>query len=117
MQTNLWSFIYLGSPDSYKKKSVPSAVGFPHCAGSREGLSLSPKPYPHKCAETGARTRNLPVIDGYPIPISYIFVKSTFLCEAGTWLDSLNGPDEFLSCVQGGYGCLCMFGSTPHISK
>jgi len=30
------------------KKGVPSAVGFPHCAGSGEGLSLSPKPYPHK---------------------------------------------------------------------
>jgi len=29
-----------------KKKGVPSAVGFPHCAGSREGLFLSPKPYP-----------------------------------------------------------------------
>jgi len=24
-------------------------------------LSLSPKPYPHKCAEAGARTRGLPV--------------------------------------------------------
>jgi len=46
------------------KKSVPSAVGFPHCAGSREGLFLSPKPYPHKCAEAGARTRDLPVTDG-----------------------------------------------------
>ena len=45
-------------------KGVPSAVGFPHCAGSGEGLSLSPKPYPHKCAETGARTRDLPVTDG-----------------------------------------------------
>ena len=33
-----------------KKKGVPSAVGFPHRAGSWEGLSLSPKPYPHKCA-------------------------------------------------------------------
>ena len=38
-----------------EKKGVPSAVGFPHCAGSGEGLSLSPKPYPHKCAEAGAR--------------------------------------------------------------
>jgi len=47
-----------------KKKGVPSAVGFPHCAGSGEGLSLSPKPYPHKCAEAGARTRDLPVTDG-----------------------------------------------------
>ena len=36
-------------------KGVPSAVGFPHCAGSGEGLFLSPKPYPHKCAEAGAR--------------------------------------------------------------
>ena len=45
-------------------KGVPSAVGFPHCAGSGEGLSLSPKPYPHKCAEAGARTRDLPVTDG-----------------------------------------------------
>ena len=35
-------------------KGVPSAVGFPHCAGSGEGLFLSPKPYPHKYAETGA---------------------------------------------------------------
>ena len=35
----------------FNKKGVPSAVGFPHCAGSGEGLSLSPKPYPHKCAE------------------------------------------------------------------
>jgi len=32
-----------------KKKGVPSAVGFPHCAGSGEGLFLSLKPYPHKC--------------------------------------------------------------------
>jgi hypothetical protein len=47
-----------------KKKGVPSAVGFPHCAGSGEGLSLSPKPYPHKCAEVEARTRDLPVTDG-----------------------------------------------------
>jgi len=47
-----------------KKKGVPSAVGFPHCAGSGEGLSLSLKPYPHKCAEAGARTRDLPVTDG-----------------------------------------------------
>jgi len=46
------------------KKGVPSAIGFPHCAGSGEGLSLSPKPYPHKCAEAGARTRDLPVTDG-----------------------------------------------------
>ena len=46
------------------EKGVPSAVGFPHCAGSGEGLSLSPKPYPHKCAEAGARTRDLPVTDG-----------------------------------------------------
>ena len=46
------------------KKGVPSAVGFPHCAGFGEGLSLSPKPYPHKCAEAGARTRDLPVTDG-----------------------------------------------------
>jgi len=38
-----------------KKRGVPSAVGFPHCAGSGEGLFLSPKPYPHKCAEAGAR--------------------------------------------------------------
>jgi len=45
-----------------QKKGVPSA--FPHCAGSGEGLSLSPKPYPHKCAEAGARTRDLPVTDG-----------------------------------------------------
>jgi len=27
-------------------------------------LFLSPKPYPHKCAEAGARTRDLPVTDG-----------------------------------------------------
>jgi len=47
-----------------KKKGVPSAVGFPHCAGSGEGLFLSPKPYPHKCAEAGYRTRDLPVTDG-----------------------------------------------------
>jgi len=45
------------------KKGVPSAVGFPHCAGSGEGLFLSTKPYPHKCAEAGARTRDLPVTD------------------------------------------------------
>ena len=47
-----------------KKKDVPSAVGFPHCAGSGEGLFLNPKLYPHKCAEAGARTRDLPVTDG-----------------------------------------------------
>ena len=47
-----------------KKKSVPSAVGFPYYAGSREGLFLSPKPYPHKCVEAGARTRDLLVTDG-----------------------------------------------------
>ena len=46
------------------KKGVPSAVGFPHYAGFGEGLFLSPKPYPHKCAEAGARTRDLPVTDG-----------------------------------------------------
>ena len=50
--------------DFIKKKGVPSAVGFPHCAGSGEGLSLNPKPYPHKCAEAGARTRDLLVTDG-----------------------------------------------------
>ena len=37
------------------KKGVPSAVGFPHCAGSGEGLSLSPKPYPHKCTQASNR--------------------------------------------------------------
>jgi len=47
-----------------RKKGIPSAVGFQHCAGSGEGLFLSPKPYPHKCAEAGARTRDLPVTDG-----------------------------------------------------
>ena len=46
------------------KKGVPSAVGFPHCAGSGEGLFLSPEPYPHKCAEAGTRTRDLLVTDG-----------------------------------------------------
>jgi len=45
------------------KKGVPSAVGFPHCAGSGEELFLSPMPYPHKCAEAGTRTRDLPVTD------------------------------------------------------
>ena len=45
-------------------RGVPSAVGFPHCAESGERLSLSPKPYPHKYAEAGARTRDLPVTDG-----------------------------------------------------
>jgi len=54
--------IWLGAPHLLKK-GVPSAVGFPHCAGSGEGLFLSLKPYPHKCAEAGARTRDLPVID------------------------------------------------------
>jgi len=52
------------SSTNWNKKGVPSAVGFPHCAGSGEGLFLSPKPYPHKCAEAGARTRDLPVTDG-----------------------------------------------------
>ena len=47
-----------------KKKGVLSAVGFPHCAWSKEGLFLSPKPYPHKCVEAGARTRDLPVTNG-----------------------------------------------------
>ena len=46
------------------KKGIPSAVGFPYCAGSGEGLFLSPKPYPHKCAEAVAQTRDIPVIDG-----------------------------------------------------
>ena len=54
------------------KKGVPSAVGFPHCAGSGEGLFLRPKPYPHKCAEAGARTRDLPVTMQYE---SYIIVR------------------------------------------
>jgi len=61
---NLWK---QDSPKSWPVealKGVPSAVGFPHCAGSGEGLSLSPKPNPHKCAEAGARTRGLPVTDG-----------------------------------------------------
>jgi len=48
----------------FLKKGVPSAVGFPHCAGFGEGLSLIPKPYPHKCAEAVARTQDLPVTDG-----------------------------------------------------
>ena len=52
---------WTGTHSFNKKKGVPSAVGFPHCAGSGEGLSLRPKPYPHKCAEAGARTRDLPV--------------------------------------------------------
>ena len=54
----------LTSRNEMTKKDVPSAVGFPHYAGSGEGLFLSPKPYPHKCAEAGARTRDLPVTDG-----------------------------------------------------
>jgi len=54
-----------------KKKGVPSAVGFPHCAGSGEGLSLSPKPYPHKCAEAGARTRDLPVTDEFGVDTKF----------------------------------------------
>ena len=54
--------IYVAFREPYK--GVPSAVGFPHCAGSGEGLSLSLKPYPHKCVEAGARTRDLPVTDG-----------------------------------------------------
>ena len=57
-------FLLLLFDNIQKKKGVPSAVGFPHCAGSGEGLSLSPKPYPHKCEEAGARTRDLPVTDG-----------------------------------------------------
>ena len=57
-------FVVPDLTDFKVKKGVPSAVGFPHCAGSGEGLSLSPKPYPHKCAEAGARTRDLPVTDG-----------------------------------------------------
>jgi len=32
--------------------------------GLGKGCFLSPKPYPHKCAEAGARTRDLPIIDG-----------------------------------------------------
>ena len=48
-----------------QKMGVPSAVGFPHCAGSGEGLFLSPKPYPHKCAEAEARTRDLPVTNAF----------------------------------------------------
>jgi len=47
-----------------KKRGRPSAVGFPHCAGSGEGFFLSTKPYPHKCVEAGAWTRDLPVTDG-----------------------------------------------------
>jgi len=57
-------FVVPDLTDFKVKNGVPSAVGFPHCAGSGEGLSLSPKPYPHKCAEAGARTRDLPVTDG-----------------------------------------------------
>jgi len=34
--------------DENTKKGVPSDVGFPHCAGSGEGLFLSHKSYPHK---------------------------------------------------------------------
>ena len=45
-----------------KKKGVPNAVGFPHCAGSGEGLFLSPKPYPHKCAEAGARQNSITIM-------------------------------------------------------
>ena len=47
-----------------EKKGVPSAVCFPHCAASEEELSLRLNPYPHKCVEVGARTRDLPVTDG-----------------------------------------------------
>jgi len=45
-------------------KGVPSAVGFPHCVGVCGRIVLSTKPFPHKCAESGARTRDLPIIDG-----------------------------------------------------
>jgi len=69
-----------------KKKGVPSAVGFPHCAGSGEGLSLSLKPYPHKCAETGARTRDLPVTDGRlynsQATVAIFFSKLTYTTAA-----------------------------------
>jgi len=57
-------FITVKTYNSSVNKGVPSAVGFPHCAGSGEGLFLSLKPYPHKCAEAEARTRDLPVTDG-----------------------------------------------------
>jgi len=57
----IWFF---GGCITENTKGILSAVGFPHCAGSGEGLFLSPKPYPHKCAEAGARTRDLPVTDG-----------------------------------------------------
>ena len=54
----MFMFVILGfSRVTTFKKGVPSAVGFPHCAGSGEGLSLSPKPYPHKCAEAEATFR------------------------------------------------------------
>jgi len=45
------------------KKGVPSAIGFPHFAGSGR-VVLSTKPFPHKCAKAGARTQDLPVTDG-----------------------------------------------------
>jgi len=50
--------------DAVVKKGVLSGVDFPHCAGFGEGLFLSPKPYSHKCAEAGTRTRDLPVTYG-----------------------------------------------------
>ena len=46
------------------KRGVPSAVGFPHCAGSGEGLFFKPQALPTQCAKAGARTRDLPVTDG-----------------------------------------------------
>jgi hypothetical protein len=52
--------------------------------------------------ELSARTQckhafGLSFILALPIPISYVFVKSTFLCEAGTWLDS---PNILISCTR-----------------
>jgi len=44
------AYLCIDSSAAIKKKGVPSAVGFLHCAGSGEGLFLSPKPYPHKSA-------------------------------------------------------------------
>jgi len=40
-----------------KKKGVPSAVGFPHCAGSEEGLFFKPQALPTQmCRDWGYST-------------------------------------------------------------
>jgi len=65
-------------------------------------LSLSPKPYPHKCTEAGARTRDLPITDGRlyrctrPALLGFIIWKRRKLLLAWDWEGAKVQKDHFI---------------------